>query len=182
MEIKDKIEIWKKAVEVQQHFNTIEMTLRNIFATIVVAILAGIGFTAKDGVFVSIGVVSVPGPVLICLAAIVLTFIFYFVDRFWYHRLLLGSVLEALELEKDLRNDGAILSLTKRIGEKSPLDCSKWPTWLLFVVNFALVRDQRLLVDKKNTFRWKDYYSLFVRNMAVRISCVRKCICANSKN
>jgi hypothetical protein len=42
-ERKNIIEIWKAVVGVQQHFNEIEMKVRGLFITIVVAIAAGSG-------------------------------------------------------------------------------------------------------------------------------------------
>ena len=47
-EIEQKIEIWKKIIDVQQHFNDIEMRIRNYALTIMGAFVAAIGFTLKE--------------------------------------------------------------------------------------------------------------------------------------
>ncbi len=41
---KDIIEIWKAVVEVQKHFNDIEMRIRAMLVTILSALFASIGF------------------------------------------------------------------------------------------------------------------------------------------
>lgn len=48
------IEIWKQTVEVQMHFNQMEMTVRNFFMTFVAAILAAIGLSVKDGLYIHV--------------------------------------------------------------------------------------------------------------------------------
>jgi hypothetical protein len=41
---KQIIDIWKTIVGVQQHFNDIEMRIRSMFVTVLVALIASIGF------------------------------------------------------------------------------------------------------------------------------------------
>jgi hypothetical protein len=38
-------------------------------------------------------------------------YLFYFIDRYWYHRLLVGSVKHAIEIEKKYKNEMPELSL-----------------------------------------------------------------------
>ena len=53
-EIDDKVlvEIWKKVVDVQQHFNDIELRIRNFALALIGAFLAVAGYTAKENDFV----------------------------------------------------------------------------------------------------------------------------------
>ena len=46
--LKDAIDVWKKIVDVQQHFNDIELRIRNYALTIFTATIAGIGFLEKS--------------------------------------------------------------------------------------------------------------------------------------
>jgi len=48
-EVKNGIDIWKKTVDVQQHFNDLEMRIRNFAITIVGALIAAMGFTYQQG-------------------------------------------------------------------------------------------------------------------------------------
>ncbi|MBR1033699.1 hypothetical protein [Bradyrhizobium liaoningense] len=52
-ERKNIIEVWKAVVGVQQHFNEIEMKVRGLFITIVVAIAAAQGFLIEKKLSVS---------------------------------------------------------------------------------------------------------------------------------
>jgi FMN phosphatase YigB (HAD superfamily) len=49
LQISNAIEIWKKTVDVQQHFNDLEMRVRNFGLTIVGALIAAVGFTYQQG-------------------------------------------------------------------------------------------------------------------------------------
>jgi len=75
------IEAWKKTIDVQQHFNDIEMRVRNYALTVLGGLFAVIGFGVKEHVY-SWGLVGV------LVAAVFLLYAFYFMDKYWYHRLL----------------------------------------------------------------------------------------------
>jgi FMN phosphatase YigB (HAD superfamily) len=49
-----QLEIWKKVVDVQQHFNDIEMRIRNVAVTIFGAIMGAVGFSIKEHVQISV--------------------------------------------------------------------------------------------------------------------------------
>jgi hypothetical protein len=115
-----QIEIWKKIVDVQQHFNDLELRIRN-FALIVTGAFLGLGgYAIKDGgVFNAFGIeVSLAG--LIVVSAIFPLLAFYFMDRLWYHRLLDGSVQAGIEAETALKALGYKVDLGSKISEKSP--------------------------------------------------------------
>jgi hypothetical protein len=81
-----QIEIWKKIVDVQQHFNDLELRIRN-FALIVTGAFLGLGgYAIKDGGAINAfgHEVSIAG--LVVFSAIFPMFAFYFMDRLWYHR------------------------------------------------------------------------------------------------
>lgn len=121
-----QIEIWKKIVDVQQHFNDLELRIRN-FALIVTGAFLGLGgYAIKDaGVVKLFGLeVSIAG--LVVVSAIFPLAAFYFMDRLWYHRLLDGSVYAGIEAETALKDLGYKVDLGSKIKEHSPFKL--WPT------------------------------------------------------
>lgn len=115
-----QIEIWKKIVDVQQHFNDLELRIRN-FALIVTGAFLGLGgYAIRDGgTIVAFGwEVSVAG--LVVLSAIFPLLAFYFMDRLWYHRLLDGAVQAGIEAETALTDLGYKVGLGSSISAKSP--------------------------------------------------------------
>ncbi len=79
------IEAWKQVVAVQMHFNEMAMKLRAIALTLVAALITAEGLKDAGGAALA--------------AALVVWLAFYFMDRFWYHCLLIGSVLYGRALE-----------------------------------------------------------------------------------
>lgn len=118
----DQVEIWKKIVDVQQHFNDLELRIRNFALVLTGAVLGLGGYAIKDGGMVyflgrEISVASViVGFSLVPLMA------FYLMDRFWYHRLLDGSVKAGAEVEGRLRDMGLKVDLGGQISRASPFN------------------------------------------------------------
>jgi len=87
------IDVWKTIVEVQQHFNDISMRIRSMFVTILLALFASIGFLLDKNLSLRVSSFTIRFSTLIPLFGIVGTYLFYFIDRYWwYHRLLIGAV------------------------------------------------------------------------------------------
>ena len=81
-------EIWKKIADAQQHFNDLELRIRN-FALIVTGAFLGLGgYAIKDAGTINAFGHEVSVAALVVLSAIIPLFAFYFMDRLWYHRLL----------------------------------------------------------------------------------------------
>jgi len=121
-----QIEIWKKIVDVQQHFNDLELRIRN-FALVVTGAFLGLGgYAIKDGGVVSLfgHEVSIAG--LVVFSAILPLLAFYLMDRFWYHRLLDGSVKAGVDAENALKTLGYKVDLGSQISTASPFVL--WPT------------------------------------------------------
>src|ERR1019366_5191697 len=49
------VEIWKKTIDVQQHFNDLGMKVRNFGLTLLVGVLGGTALAVKDGFVVPLG-------------------------------------------------------------------------------------------------------------------------------
>lgn len=120
---KDKeniINIWKNVVEVQKHFNDIEIRIRNFAISIFTFIFAGIGFCIKENVFIYKHGVSLSFASLVAFVGIIVITALYIMDKHWYHRLLHASVSQGLDIEKSLSNFYPHINLTTKIKSKSP--------------------------------------------------------------
>ncbi|GGC97867.1 hypothetical protein GCM10011512_26030 [Tersicoccus solisilvae] len=113
------IDMWKKSVEVQIHFNDIEWRIRSLALTAATFALGVAGVAAKDNTrvwFVSLGS-------LIILAGLILWYAFYFVDAHWYHSLLKASVAHGTEIERQIKETlpaaGVTASITQGSGYRT---------------------------------------------------------------
>jgi len=115
-----QIEIWKKIVDVQQHFNDLELRIRNFALAVTGAFLGLGGYAIKDaGIIDAFGFkMSIAG--IVVLSAILPLFAFYFMDRLWYHRLLDGAVRAGIDAEGALKSLGYTVDLGSKISERSP--------------------------------------------------------------
>jgi hypothetical protein len=116
------IEIWRTVVEVQQHFNDIEMKIRGLFITIMVAIAAAQGFLLEKRLSFPLGSVTILYATVLPLVGVVAAYLFYFMDRYWYHRLLMGAVLQGGMIEEKYASELPELGLGARISEQSPVE------------------------------------------------------------
>ena len=122
----NRIEIWKTIIDVQKHFNELEMRIRNVAVTVLAAFLAAAGFTMKENIHVTLWIGRVSLTSLVLLGAALCWLAFYGMDRFWYHRLLIGSVKQGLVAEDVLAVTYPEIRLTKAIGDESPTQIGSW--------------------------------------------------------
>ncbi|WP_171206143.1 hypothetical protein [Ruegeria sp. HKCCA0235A] len=163
------IEAWKKTVDVQQHFNEICMKIRNVFATLIAGLCALIGILetrAKDIMIPAFGY-EIHGVLFVFLGIFGISMLFYFVDRHWYHRLLVGSVMSGLDVEQYLSQRAPGFSLTSKIGDNSALDITKctvsnWILFLLAKVLFAEVTEK----EGKYLLRSDAKLAIFYKSVA----------------
>lgn len=119
------VEIWKKIVDVQQHFNDLELRIRNFALIVTGAFLAFGGAAIREASRVTFFGASTPIASLIVFAAILPLLAFYFMDKYWYHRLLDGAVRAGAAAEKDLQSMGYNIELGASISASSPI-----PNWI----------------------------------------------------
>lgn len=100
-EIEIRIDLWKKIVDVQMHFNELGMKIRNFAVLILAAFIGAAGVALKDDIFVT--TLHIPLASLFCLACVLVCGIFYFMDQMWYHPLLIGSVAQGIKIENELK-------------------------------------------------------------------------------
>jgi hypothetical protein len=121
-----QIEIWKKIVDVQQHFNDLELRIRNFALGVTGAFLGLGGYAIKDGGVLSAMGMQFPVSALVVFSAVLPLFAFYLMDRLWYHRLLDGAVEAGIEAENALKALGYSVDLGSKISARSP-----FTLWLL---------------------------------------------------
>lgn len=136
------VEAWKKTIDVQQHFNEICMKIRNVYATLLAGLFAltGVMGARTENIKISTLGYDISGVSLILLVTFCTSMLFYFIDRHWYHRLLVGAVFNGMELEAELKKNLSGFNLTSKIGDNSALDISKHTVgnWMLFILAKAL--------------------------------------------
>jgi hypothetical protein len=140
---KQVIEVWKAVVQVQQHFNDISMRIRSMFVTILLALFASVGFLYDKNLQIEIWGFDIKFAILVPLFGVFGAYLFYFIDRYWYHRLLVGSVKRAIDIEKRYESEMPELSLSKTIGAESPYEprgFTRWLAWLLVRDRFRRTR------------------------------------------
>lgn len=112
------INIWSKCIDIQMHFNSLNLTIKSLAITGFTFFIAGIGYLYKEKVYLEeVNVLmwfSLMGALIISL--------FYFIDRHWYHQYLratsmhIASIEEQQVLDEDLKK---ALLVSKRISEES---------------------------------------------------------------
>ncbi len=119
-DVKVCVEVWKKIIDVQQHFNEIELNIRNLAVTILVAVFGATGIVLKDGYKFDFFGYATSVSIWILVAGVVGLLALYFMDRFWYHQFLYGAVEQAIYLEKRLKNILPEIALSSAIKRTSP--------------------------------------------------------------
>lgn len=117
--IRNGIEIWKKSVDVQQHFNDLEMRTRNYGLTVLGVLIAAVGFSYQNKLETTVIGYTFPAGLGFIVAAIIAWGMFFIMDRYWYHVLLKGAVAHGSKIEADLKNEVPDISLGQTISEVS---------------------------------------------------------------
>ena len=112
--------MWKQTIDVQKHFNDIELRIRGLALTVLTFVLGGASLAIRDGNTISLNDFNLQLGALILIFGVLLWLTFYFVDQIWYHRLLMGAVIHGEELEKELRKVLPVAGLTHQISKSSP--------------------------------------------------------------
>jgi FMN phosphatase YigB (HAD superfamily) len=121
----ERIDFWKKVIDVQQHFNDLEMRIRNFAITILGALFGAAGLALSRDVRIEIGGLGYPLGLFLLIAALLTWMGFWFMDRHWYHRLLYGAVQHGMRVENSIKAAVPEITLTEAIGKASPIDLWK---------------------------------------------------------
>jgi hypothetical protein len=117
------VDLWKQAVDVQQHFNDIEIRIRSLALTVLTFAVGAAAVAIKDNTLVEVIHTDFHLSAIILFLGALLWLVFYFVDQVWYHRLLVGSVNYATVLEQEiakLLHRDPKEGLTQAISASSP--------------------------------------------------------------
>jgi FMN phosphatase YigB (HAD superfamily) len=168
------IEIWKETVGVQMHFNDIGWRIRALGLTVMTFTLAAIGFVYVNTGATSLFGLTVSPAVVVPFLGAVLWAAFWFADRGWFHKLLIGSVLEGADQERLLTANGVPVNLGGYIGAQSPIKFNKWRSHKDKLAKVPRV--QRVFWGepmqwhsslKLNIFYWIGFFLLAVAAVAV---------------
>lgn len=118
-EHKNVIEVWKTCVTVQQHFNDLEMRIRNFAISVAGALIASISFTYQQNLETKVWGYTVPTGLGLVVAAVFAWGGFFLMDRYWYHFLLKGSVQHAGKIEDRYKDEIPEIGLGKTISSAS---------------------------------------------------------------
>lgn len=121
-DIEKYIDIWKKIIDVQQHFNEIELKIRNLAITLLVAVFGASGFVLREQIYITIRGYQESLAVWLLVGGIIGLFAFYLMDRWWYHRLLYGAVEQAISIEERLKDVLPEIILSSTIKKHSPIN------------------------------------------------------------
>ena len=118
-EHKNVIEVWKTCVTVQQHFNDLEMRIRNFAISVVGALIASVSFTYQQGLETILFGWKLPTGIFLLISAVFAWGGFFLMDRYWYHILLKGSVQHAGKIEDRYKDEIPEIGLGKTISSAS---------------------------------------------------------------
>jgi hypothetical protein len=121
VDVEQYMEVWKTAVGVQMHFNDIGWRIRGLALTVLTFTLAAVGFVYINSDAARLfGLAFSPAAFVPFLGA-GLWAAFWFADRGWFHKLLIGSVKEGAKVEKILTANGVDVTLGTQISNESPI-------------------------------------------------------------
>lgn len=122
IDVPDIISVWMKVIDVQQHFNDIALRIRNFTLTVLTFFITGIGYALKENVVIYTGShynLSIAS-MLAFLCALIL-WMLYFMDKHWYHKLLIGAVTQGMKIENRWSKILPEIQLSNAIKDASPV-------------------------------------------------------------
>lgn len=114
-----KIEVWKKVVDVQMHFNDLCLKVRNFAVSILGALLGAATIAYRFAGQVEVLSLKIPAASIFVGISIIVWLAFFLMDRYWYHELLKGAVHHGQEIECLLRERMPEIDLAHSIREQS---------------------------------------------------------------
>lgn len=160
--VKDKeyigflLDVWKKTVDVQMHFNQLSLQVRNFLITLFGGVLTAFYLFLKDGKYVdSIGLMFIAIPVLVAM---------YIMDYLWYHRFLISSVRHANKIEDELKSIMPNIDLGNTIRHESAIQFRKY--WLGKIILKSKITKHEAIGSRG---RLKLYYILLFSALALPI-------------
>jgi phosphoglycolate phosphatase len=148
--LKSLIELWKQTVDVQKSFNTISWQIRGLGISAITAAYAGAGLAHARDVTVTAFKVDLAAAGAILSLGLLLWWGLWYMERSWYHKLLVGAGNQAQHLEREMRD---ILE-DPRVGLSHDItDASHNRPWI-FRRALRLRRVSRPGSTSKRSLRW----------------------------
>ncbi|QEE50706.1 HAD family hydrolase [Flavobacterium alkalisoli] len=113
------INAWSDIVKVQQHFNDIALRIRNLTLTAFTFIVATLGYIIKENIFIKLFSLNLNALTIISPIGILIIWCFYFMDKFWYHKYLIGASIQASTIENKWYTVFPELGLSNSISRQS---------------------------------------------------------------
>jgi hypothetical protein len=150
--------VWNYIVSVQMHFNDMEMRIRNLYFTILAASFGLLGVVQGKEIEIVTPRVHVSITLFVVLAIILISMLFYFMDRHWYHRLLQGAVAQAIEIEQKYAEQLPEIQLGSKISKASPVEFKSviWKWVFFFIRDSRFRKHSRLHSDQKIEVLYKS--------------------------
>jgi hypothetical protein len=156
-ELARAVDVWKYVVSVQMHFNDMGMKIRTLYFTVVAAAMGLIGVVQGKQIDIESMLIKIHVPLVIILALVPISMLFYFLDRHWYHRLLQGAVAQCIEIERRYASELPEIQLGQKISEMSPVRFgSIWKYLLFFIKDRRFVVGSMLHSDQKIEVLYKS--------------------------
>ena len=114
-----QVEIWKKIVDVQQHFNDIGWRIRALAMTALTFTLGATFFGYLNADLVTVGGLQFNPATFVPVLGFFIWLLFWFADGIWYHRLLSGASAAADPVEQRLKSLGVTAELSTEIQKAS---------------------------------------------------------------
>lgn len=114
------LEIWKTVISVQMHFNDLELRIRNFAILLLSAILTFASYSLQKDSIVEVHGVEIPFASVVLFIGVAVWLCFWYMDRHWYHRLLIGAVKHAIKIEDRYKDSRPTLALSETIKDNSP--------------------------------------------------------------
>lgn len=114
-----KIEVWKKVVDVQMHFNDLCLKVRSFAVSILGALLGAAAIAYRFAGQVEVLCLKIPTASIFIGISIVVWLAFFLMDRYWYHELLKGAVHHGQKIEDRLLARMPEIALAHSIRDQS---------------------------------------------------------------
>lgn len=115
-----QVEIWKRVIDSQEHFNDIGMRIRALTLTATTLALSAAGLVYVHTSSIQVFGATVSPAAFVPLLGLIPTLAFWNLDVYWFYRLLRGAVEESKRLEQGLRSHGVSVRLNREISEMKP--------------------------------------------------------------
>lgn len=132
---------WEKVIDVQMHFNDLIMRNRQIIMTAVLTVFGAAAFSLQfPNLILHIFSLRFHAAAAIILFGLGLLFSMFFLDYYYYFRLLLGAVErgEAIEQMLQTRSSNQLGGLTLSISQAVKRDTAERVLWWFYLIPLML--------------------------------------------